>query len=90
MHKLDVAAILSTLVGVGALATDSAFQGALVALLGHSAPQVLALLSVVALVGGQVLRAIGSPSMASSAPVAPAGATIELSPLSLVTPVEPK
>jgi len=62
VHKLDLAAILSTLVGISALAADSSFKEALTALLGPQTGPVLSALSIIGLVGGQVLRVVGSPS----------------------------
>jgi len=62
VHKLDAAAIVSTLVGVSALAADQGFQAALVVVIGPHAHNVLAALSITGLVGGQVLRILGSPS----------------------------
>lgn len=67
MHKLDLAAILSTLVGISALAADSSFKDALTALFGPETAHVLSILSIIGLVGGQVLRVIGSPSASTSA-----------------------
>jgi hypothetical protein len=66
VHKLDLAAILSTLVGISALAADSTFKGALTAILGPDTSHVLSILSIVGLVGGQVLRVVGSPSSTPS------------------------
>jgi hypothetical protein len=72
MHKLDIAALLSTLVGVSSLAADAGFQSALAPLLGGYAHQVLAVLALLGLISAQVLRAIGSPSTTAVAlPVVP-------------------
>jgi hypothetical protein len=72
MHKLDIAALLSTLVGVSSLAADAGFQAALAPLLGGHAQQALSIVALIGLVSAQVLRAIGSPSTTAVAlPVAP-------------------
>ena len=75
LHKLDIASLLSTLVGISALATDAAFQTALAPLLGGSAHEVLAVLGLIGIVSSQVLRTIGSPS------TTPVGAAPAQSPL---------
>jgi hypothetical protein len=62
VHKLDLAAVLSTLVGISALAADSTFKDALTTLLGPQTAPILSALSIIGLVGGQVLRVVGSPS----------------------------
>ncbi len=62
LHKLDIAALLSSLVGISSLATDAAFQTALAPLLGGNAHEVLAVLGLIGIVSSQVLRTIGAPS----------------------------
>jgi len=62
MHKFDFAAILSTVVGVGALATDAAFGTYLQTLFGAHANAILAALGGAGLLAATILRVISNPS----------------------------
>ncbi len=62
MTNHDLAAILSTLVGVGALATDAAFGTYLQTLFGPHANAILAAIGLVGLVAATILRVLANPS----------------------------
>ena len=63
MHKYDVLALLSVLVGVGSLSADTAFGTQLNALFGsHDATIALSALGLLGIVASQILRVLGSPS----------------------------
>lgn len=67
MHKFDIAAIASTVVGVSAIAASSPiFQSDITTLAGSHAPEWLAAISILGIVGGQAFRVAGSPSGSSS------------------------
>jgi hypothetical protein len=61
-HPVDIAAILTTLVGVSALAADSTFQTELTSLFGAQAHKIVAIIGVLGLVSSQLLRVYGAPS----------------------------
>lgn len=69
MHRNDVIAILSTLVGVASLASDGAFGTSLDTVLGsHIATIALAALGIVGMVAGQVIRALNAPAQTPATP----------------------
>lgn len=65
MHKNDLTAILTTIVGVGALATDAAFGTYLQTIFGSSANVILAGFGAAGLVAATIARVLGSPSSTS-------------------------
>ena len=70
LNQKDLYAVLLTLAGFGALATDSTFSGGVTALAGPYAPKVLAALGVLAAVAAQILRVISVPSPSAGMQVA--------------------
>lgn len=62
MHKYDVAAILTIIVGIGSIATTAAFGQQLADLFGPVAPKVLAAIGLVSTVASVVLRVLSNPS----------------------------
>jgi len=62
MNQKDLIAVLLTLAGLSALATDASFAKSLTTVAGGYAPTILGALGVVSAVAAQILRVIGSPS----------------------------
>jgi hypothetical protein len=61
VHKLDVASILTLVIGISSLSADAAFSGNLGTLLGGHASQILAVLGLLGTVASQLLRIYGNP-----------------------------
>lgn len=61
-HPLDIASLLSLLVGLSSIALDAAFQSNLTALFGSYSPKIVAGMGLAGLLASQVLRVIGAPS----------------------------
>ncbi len=61
-HPLDIASILSLIVGLSSIVADSVFQSSLTALFGSYSPKIVAALGLAGLISSQVLRVIGAPS----------------------------
>jgi hypothetical protein len=68
LHPLDLSAILTTIVGVSALAADSTFQTELTSLLGPQAHKIVAFIGIIGLVSSQLLRTYGAPSTTTPPP----------------------
>lgn len=62
MHSADAKALLSVIVGVGALATDAAFGTDLNALFGAHTSAILAGIGAAGIIASQVLRVLNAPS----------------------------
>lgn len=62
MHKIDLAAILTLIVGICSLSADATFSSSLSTLLGGHATQILAVLGVLGTVASTVLRVYGNPT----------------------------
>ena len=61
-HPLDIASILSLMVGLSSIALDSAFQSNLTALFGSYSPKIVAGIGMLGLLASQILRIYGAPS----------------------------
>lgn len=77
MHRNDVIALITLLVGIASLAADSTFSSELSALFGAATPKILAVLGILGTVGSQVIRILNVPTPASavSPPVVQAATT---------------
>ena len=63
MHRNDLLALLSVLIGIGSLATDAAFGAQINTIFGgHAGSIVLASIGAIGVIASQVLRVFGSPS----------------------------
>jgi len=62
VHPLDLASILSLIVGLSSIVADSVFQSSLTAIFGSYSPKIVAFLGMAGMVSSQVLRVIGAPS----------------------------
>lgn len=68
MHKNDVLALCSTIVGIGSLAGDSTLGGYLDTALGNHATSItLAVIGALGVIAGQVLRVLGAPTTVTPA-----------------------
>jgi hypothetical protein len=65
MHRNDILALVTLLVGVASLAADSTFSGELTALFGVYTPKILAVLGLLGMVGSQVIRVLSVPTQAA-------------------------
>lgn len=74
LHKFDLGALLSAIIGVAALADVGAFKEYLATLVGaQDAGTIVATLGIAGLVASQVLRVVGAPS-GGGAPIPPQSA----------------
>jgi hypothetical protein len=64
MNRLDVAALATLAVGVSSLALDSTFKSNVSLMAGPHAPEILAAIGTVGMIGSQIIRVLGSPSTA--------------------------
>lgn len=66
MHRIDLLAILSLIVGISSLSADATFSAQLSTMLGGHASQVLAVLGMLGTVASTVLRVYGNPTTAQT------------------------
>ncbi len=62
IHPLDLASVLSLIVGLSSIVADSVFQSSLTAIFGSYSPKIVAVLGLAGTLASQVLRVIGAPS----------------------------
>jgi hypothetical protein len=78
MHKFDLFALLSAVVGFASLSADAAFSTQVSTLFGSNGTTVLAVLGMVGTLAAQVLRILGNPT--TTTPPSP------VTPVTIITP----